>query len=83
MFGGVNMKKIVAILTVLMVIITQDSENSKVGDLVVEKIDDNYTLNEYAHSSAIGAALKQAILEIENLKQEIEKLKVTKQNIRK
>ena len=59
-------------------IIAQDSENSNVGDLIVEKIDDNYTLNEYAHSSAIGAALKQAILEIENLKQEIEKLKVTK-----
>ena len=56
-------------------IIAQDSESSNVGDLIVEKIDDNYTLNEYAHSSAIGAALKQAILEIENLKLEIEKLK--------
>ena len=56
-------------------IIAQDSENSNVGDLIVEKIDDNYTLNEYAHSSAIGAALKQAIFEIENLKQEIEILK--------
>jgi hypothetical protein len=56
-------------------IIAQDSENSNVGDLIVEKIDDNYTLNEYAHSSAIGAALKQAIFEIENLKAEIENLK--------
>jgi hypothetical protein len=56
-------------------IIAQDSENNNVGDLVVEKIGEHYTLNEYAHATAIGAALKQAILEIENLKQEIENLK--------
>lgn len=59
-------------------IIAQDSVNSNVGDLIVEKIDDNYTINEYAYATAIGGALKQAILEIESLKQEIEKLKVTK-----
>ncbi|WP_304341246.1 BppU family phage baseplate upper protein [Metaclostridioides mangenotii] len=56
-------------------IIAQDSENNNVGDLVVEKIGEHYSLNEYAHATAIGAALKQAISEIENLKQEIEKLK--------
>ncbi|GAA0234697.1 BppU family phage baseplate upper protein [Metaclostridioides mangenotii] len=56
-------------------IIAQDSENNNVGDLIVEKIEEHYTLNEYAHATAIGAALKQAILEIEILKQEIENLK--------
>ena len=55
--------------------IAQDSENNSIGDLIIDKKDNNYTVNEYGYISAIGAALKQAILEIENLKQEIEKLK--------
>ncbi|WP_185748288.1 hypothetical protein [Metaclostridioides mangenotii] len=59
-------------------IIAQDSENNNVDDLVVEKMGEHYTLNEYAHATAIGAALKQAIFEIENLKQEIENLKAKK-----
>ncbi len=58
--------------------IAQDSGDNNIGDLIINESDGHYTVNEYGYITALGGALKQAILEIDNLKQEIEKLKVTK-----
>lgn len=55
--------------------IAQDSEDNNIGDLIINESDGHYTVNEYGYITDLGGALKQAILEIENLKQEIEKLK--------